>query len=111
MGHADNIVAMIDQLTGQVKDIRKGPGNWWEKLDQIIRVVVISTETLDTELKGQDKKDIATAVLLDLQQKHFNAPWIPDFIEKPLVAFLINKGIDSAVELLNKQGIFSHKSL
>ena len=110
MSHSEKIVAMIDAISGQVNDIRKGSGNWWEKLDQIIRLVVISTETIDKELKGEDKKEIATAVLLDLQQKYFNAPFIPDFIERPLVAHLINKGIDSAVSALNKAGIFKHSN-
>ncbi len=112
MSKSKEVLQMIDDLTLQIKDIKSKPGQWWEKLDKIVTITVSSVELGFEEWKGEDKKALAEAVILDLWFKNFNSKFIPDFIERPvakkLISYIVDKAIEATVALFNRKGVFKH---
>ena len=114
MPQSEDIILLFDRLSTDIKIMKKQPGDWWEKLDKIVSLTVQAVERLDEKAKGEDKKRLATEVILGLWFKNFNIKWLPDFLEKPmarkLVVFLVDKLIEATVSLLNRTNVFRHAS-
>lgn len=108
MATAQEILNMIDRLTQETKDLKKQPGAWYEKLSKLAEMVVKDVEFVHDGMEGQNKKDLAEAVILDLYFKHFDSKFIPNFVEKKLITWAVDKCIEAAVAYFNRTKVFKH---
>ena len=112
MPQPNELLKIVEEVQDKIKNIKRQPGETWEKLDKIVSLTVKEVEKVYEDLKGEDKKKIAEGIVLELYFKHFNLRWLPDFIERPLArkltVFLVDKLIDVAVSVFNKTGVFKH---
>ena len=109
MAHSKEIVSAVETLAKDIKLISQEKLKWSDKIDRSVKLVVLQVEKISGSWKGEDKKALAMAIILDVWEKYLNIKRLHDFIEKPLVRWAADKAIEAAVSLFNRTGVFSNK--
>ena len=110
MSHSADLMAIVDKLDSLIKNILNSKQAWYEKLGLIVEAIVPEIEKIGETWKGSEKKTLAMEVTQELYFKYLESKYIPNFIEKILVNKISSIAIDKFVALMNKTGVFKHKT-
>src|SRR3990167_7586618 len=98
-----------ESLQAYVKNFKEDGfsfGRLWDFIQETVKIVeniseVINKEVDTLKLKGESKQDLA----LRLITENIDIPFLPKFIQRIVLKFLIDKTVES----FNKSGVFKKK--
>ena len=105
-----DLTKLVDKVGDQIESIIKSKNGWLTKLGQLVEVIVPEVEVIGETWKGAEKKELAMTLIDQLWFRYLDIKKLPNFIEKVLVSNVSSFVIDKTVSILNKTGVFSHKS-
>ena len=105
-----DLTKLVDEVGDKIETIVKSSNGWLTKIGQIVEVVVPEVETIGETWNGSEKKELAMTLIDQIWFKYFDLKRLPNFIEKILVNNVSSFAIDKLVKILNKTGVFVHRS-
>ena len=103
------LAQLLAELEPKIKTALSS-GKWYEKVGKIVETVVPVVEEIGVEFSGADKKKFAMELIETIYFQYLDNKYIPNFIEQIIVRNLSSFAIDKIVALLNKTGVFKHKT-
>lgn len=110
MSHNKEVIDVIGRLEEGVKAILNSKGKWWEKLEEVIKIVTPEVEIIGAAWRGSEKKLLAQEIVEDLWFRFLDIKYIPNALERIIVNKVSSFLIDKVVKFFNEKGIFKHRS-
>jgi hypothetical protein len=111
MGDKELLLEVISDVEKEIKKIVNGGGKWYDIAGKIAEVASAQAEIVaGIDWSGKDKKKFSMDVAEAIWFKYANLKRVPDFVERPLVRFILDKAIEAFVALQNRLGKWQHKT-
>ena len=93
----EKLRADVDHLKGLLDDF----GGISSEVSSVLSILIKQAELFEDK-SGKEKKDFCIKAFMELYRRHqVDLPHIPEFLEKPLLEFVLDIAIDYTIDLFN----------